>query len=234
MRNQVYAIDLYVIDERCYPTGVKFLLVNSDEYNIMANNENIQPYSFTSSDGIAYVVGNSKGHHYENNGLLMSLWLRTQSIHKFDVSEDDIAILRQTFGNMGFGGRNRACLIGTNIYMGKRDINNRAMLSPVEGPCKSFENQYYRSYYNALYQPYSEKLANILSHYALKHQIIYDPLMSKVLPGGNEPNMMKSCRVKIINMGSPNEYIGFANELHVDSCDKISGQDCNIIDESIK
>ena len=86
--------------------------------------------------------------------------------------------------------------MGTHIHMGKRDIKNRDMASPIEGTRQSYKNQYYRQAYNLLYQPYSERLLCFLSHETLKHQKIYDFLMNNVLSGGMEETSMRIAEQK--------------------------------------
>lgn len=229
-----YHVELHVIDERCYGTGVRFVLVQRKEYDELFNLKGVTPIKYKSSDGISSTIGNSSGFPFENIGVLMSIWLRTGSIHDSNINIRDMELIRKAIGTNGFGNRNRANCIGTNVYMGKRHIHSRSMASPMEGPCQSYKHQYYRSHYDALYQPYAEKLTFRLSHLALKHQQYFYFLMNHILPGGMDLDVIKSCRVKILTMGLKNKTIGFANELHVDKCDKIGQVECKNIDNLIK
>lgn len=187
------------------------------------NNENgVSPFVFKSSDGIISYTGTSECMPHNNNGLMLSVWFRSSSLHKHDVTVKDISLIRKAYGNVGFGSRSRSSCIGTNIYIGRRDKNTRTKASPIDGPLTHYTNQYFRNTYNSLYVPYVEALTNTLSSLAIMHQRFVDRIMFNVLPNGKERTFLKSCRVKIITMGQNSKSIGFANELHVDRCDSMS------------
>ena len=93
-----YHVQLHVIDERCYGTGVRFVLVQRKEYDELFNLKGVTPIKYKSSDGISSTIGNSSGFPFENIGVLMSIWLRTGSIHDSNINIRDMELISQAIG----------------------------------------------------------------------------------------------------------------------------------------
>ena len=222
---QNYEVTLHVVDERAYPMGVKFVMLNDKEMKqVLSDMEELlqrKPTIYQSSIGIKSVLGSSKGQPYDNIGILLSSWLRSATCHPFEISSKDINIFRKDYGNKAFGNRGRSKCMGFNLYLGQRGSKTRAMSSPFEGANQMYKYQYRRKQFNPLYQPYIENLTNRLSHAASKYQDLFDYIISKILPNGMTRTVTRSCRIKIFTMGVRNKCIGFANGLHADTCDYV-------------
>jgi hypothetical protein len=198
--------------------GTRIRLVNTEELERHSQKGAARLYG---SNRRCLSVGYDENPIHEGPGIVVSWWLVEKNLHPHTILPRTTDLLQDCYGK-GFGSRPRSSNLGLNLYTGKRmsDMNNP---SPVEGPGRGKDAQYFRLNYVSLLQPQLEKLINSLSTAASLFARRGDPTTNFFL---SPKDKRTPCSVKIVTGGQSKaknpwkQVLAFANCPHVDAFDE--------------
>jgi len=167
-----------------------------------------------------------------HTGLPVSHWIRCKEANPFDLSMEDMSLLKKAYGP-GYGSRLTTKVVGFNLYQGTRQKGNRAAPSPIEGPGRSAFSQFYRMAYQPIFQFKAEKITNPLGRAAIYVASILDPVLHSVFPASNANTALRFCSQKIITFGKLEATLGFCNTRHTDKGDVVKVGDLAVMQQLI-
>ena len=210
-------VSYVVVDERNHINGVRIKLVSSTFFEGKNHCHDVR----VKSSCIRVLFGNEMGPIEDGTGHLISWIIRDKKLNPVKITQADIRIFRKAYGIQGgFGHRSRCAVIGHNTYTGRRSYHCVSRPTPCEGTGEARNYNYHRSHFNPKYQPGAEKLSNQLARAASYSATWLDPIITGLCPfDKNDQDQVHLCRASIVTMGTPSKSLGFANSLHIDSCD---------------
>ena len=215
--------NLVIIDESDFQHHLSIRLIdNNVEETWMQSNKVLQSSSPIVLKQESEQV--QKFSDYIPGSVSVSTWVRCKEVNHHDVSWDDVNVFFKAYSHVGFGNRNCVKSVGFTQFQGLRNEGNRSMPSPVSGPGTQSNVQYYRSYYNPLYQAIAEKITNVLATAAESTARALDVNIHSVLPNhkcppGYKHNTLGTCHKKIITSEVPGKWLGYASCQHLYSVD---------------
>mmetsp|Transcript_7289 Transcript_7289/g.13285 ORF Transcript_7289/g.13285 Transcript_7289/m.13285 type:complete len:637 (-) Transcript_7289:103-2013(-) len=172
------------------------------------------------------LVTEEKGALYDGPGVVVSIFIICAEAHPLELCLGHCNNIHRGYSS-GFGSRIRANSSGQSFYVGYRPPTSCCLSSPAQGPRSNSLFQYHRRYYNALYQPWTERLARRLAERASYLYSCLDPVGSYLNPLCLNQTPIRGSRFILITQGN-NSVFGYANECHVDELDEVKTLTCKV------